>query len=213
MKRRRPGEQRKERTMPEALEIFRAGGVLMGPLLLTCAAIWYLLARRWLLLRREAHIVPGLATEIADLYRTKGTAACATRLSGERGLLPHILRQLFRPAEGMPTRRRLDELILSARIGLGRPGTLLRVLVKIAPLLGLLGTVLGMVETFAVLKAMGTSDPRALSGGISQALLTTQTGLLIALPGLYGERWFRRREEILERELERTRLALYRILP
>ena len=58
------------------------------------------------------------------------------------------------------------------------------ILAAIAPLLGLLGTVLGMIETFDVIAMFGTGNARAMAGGISVALITTQTGLLVAIPGL-----------------------------
>ena len=62
---------------------------------------------------------------------------------------------------------------------------IITVLVAVAPLLGLLGTVLGMTETFEVIAPFGTGNTRALASGISVALITTQTGLLIAVPGLF----------------------------
>ena len=58
------------------------------------------------------------------------------------------------------------------------------VLAAVAPLLGLLGTVTGMVDTFRVIGVAGTGNPQALASGIEEALITTQTGLLIAIPGL-----------------------------
>ncbi len=58
------------------------------------------------------------------------------------------------------------------------------VLAAVAPLLGLLGTVTGMVDTFRVIGMAGTGNPQALASGIEEALITTQTGLLIAIPGL-----------------------------
>ncbi|MCR4315120.1 MAG: MotA/TolQ/ExbB proton channel family protein [Planctomycetes bacterium] len=61
-----------------------------------------------------------------------------------------------------------------------------RTLVAIAPLLGLLGTVIGMMETFDVIAISGTSDANAMSGGISEALLSTQVGLMIAVPGMFA---------------------------
>jgi biopolymer transport protein ExbB len=78
--------------------------------------------------------------------------------------------------------RFLDEAILAelpeCRKGLGS----LAVLATIAPLLGLLGTVAGMIETFQAITAYGNSDPQVLSSGISQALLTTKFGLIAAVP-------------------------------
>lgn len=66
-------------------------------------------------------------------------------------------------------------------------------LAAIAPLLGLLGTVTGMIDTFHVITLHGTGDPRMMSGGISEALITTQTGLLVAIPGLYMKGFLDRR--------------------
>jgi biopolymer transport protein ExbB len=62
--------------------------------------------------------------------------------------------------------------------------TAILVLAAVAPLLGLLGTVTGMVDTFRVIGVAGTGNPQALASGIEEALVTTQTGLLIAIPGL-----------------------------
>lgn len=67
---------------------------------------------------------------------------------------------------------------------LARGLTALRVIAAVAPLLGLLGTVVGMIATFDALQAGGAGDPTALSGGISQALATTELGLLVAVPSL-----------------------------
>jgi biopolymer transport protein ExbB len=59
------------------------------------------------------------------------------------------------------------------------------VLAAVAPLMGLLGTVLGMIQTFDVISVFGTGNAKAMASGISVALVTTQTGLLIAIPGLF----------------------------
>ena len=59
----------------------------------------------------------------------------------------------------------------------------LRVLTVVAPLLGLLGTVTGMIETFQMITLFGAGDPRIMAGGISEALVTTMLGLTVAIPG------------------------------
>ena len=56
----------------------------------------------------------------------------------------------------------------------------------VAPLLGLLGTVTGMIQTFQAITLFGTGDPKLMAGGISQALVTTVIGLVVALPNLFG---------------------------
>jgi biopolymer transport protein ExbB len=80
--------------------------------------------------------------------------------------------------------------------------SLLAALAGVAPLLGLLGTVSGMVSTFNVISRTGTADPKLLSGGISEALITTELGLIGAVPLLLTyaalRSWVHRREAMLE---------------
>ena len=72
----------------------------------------------------------------------------------------------------------------------------------ISPLLGLLGTVVGMIRTFDVIAAQGVGDPGALAGGISEALITTAVGLSIAIPSLVFYNYFMHRSEKIIRSLE-----------
>ena len=65
------------------------------------------------------------------------------------------------------------------------------VLTAVAPLLGLLGTVYGMIETFEVISAVGSGDTASLSSGISKALVTTEIGLIVAIPGLFASTKFK----------------------
>jgi biopolymer transport protein ExbB len=86
------------------------------------------------------------------------------------------------------------------------------VLAAVAPLLGLLGTVTGMIDTFQVIRFFGTSNAQALSAGISQALITTQTGLLVAIPGLFAGYFLRRQARKLQQNLDSFRQGLDRWL-
>ncbi|MBV1961736.1 MAG: MotA/TolQ/ExbB proton channel family protein [Immundisolibacteraceae bacterium] len=80
---------------------------------------------------------------------------------------------------------------------------------SITPLLGLLGTVVGMIKVFAVITEQGVGDPAVLSGGISQALTTTAAGLVVAIPALFFYRYFRGRvnELVLDMEQEAIRMV------
>ena len=78
----------------------------------------------------------------------------------------------------------------------------------ITPLLGLLGTVIGMIKVFEVITALGIGDPGVLAEGISEALITTATGLTIAIPSLMFYRYFRGRVEALVVTMEREALKL-----
>ena len=79
---------------------------------------------------------------------------------------------------------KLDETILREIPSIERGLPVLAILAAIAPLLGLLGTVTGMIETFQSITLFGTGDPKLMSGGISQALVTTELGLAVAIPVL-----------------------------
>ena len=76
------------------------------------------------------------------------------------------------------------ERMLVEEAGLDRFGALILVIAAVAPLLGLLGTVTGMISTFDVITEFGTGNPKLLSGGISEALVTTELGLCVAIPAL-----------------------------
>jgi biopolymer transport protein ExbB len=80
---------------------------------------------------------------------------------------------------------RLDEAILKEVPALERGRNLIKLLAAVAPLLGLLGTVTGMIATFQSISLFGTGDPKLMAGGISQALVTTMLGLSAAIPLLF----------------------------
>ncbi len=82
------------------------------------------------------------------------------------------------------------------------------VLAAVAPLLGLLGTVAGMIKTFDVIAFFGTGNARAMAGGISEALITTQTGLIVAVPGLILGNFLSRRAQRIKGRMERFSIGL-----
>jgi biopolymer transport protein ExbB len=76
----------------------------------------------------------------------------------------------------------LDELILNYSASVEKGVSWIKFFAAVAPLLGLLGTVIGMIETFQAITLFGTGDPKQMAGGISQALVTTMLGLIVAAP-------------------------------
>lgn len=101
-------------------------------------------------------------------------------------------------------RSRFDEIRLSTVAKMDRRTTFLAMLVAAAPLLGLLGTVLGMLQTFfGISTSGGTETAGVVAAGISEALVTTQTGLTIALPGLFLVMMIRRKRQNFEIGLAR----------
>jgi biopolymer transport protein ExbB len=96
----------------------------------------------------------------------------------------------------------LEEAILKEIPPMERFLATLNILAAIAPLLGLLGTVTGMISTFQVITLYGTGDPRMMSGGISEALITTQLGLAVAIPIMVVHHFLQRRVETLLSDME-----------
>ena len=81
---------------------------------------------------------------------------------------------------------KLDEAVLAEIPALERGNGLIKLLAATSPLLGLLGTVTGMILTFQAISLFGSGDPKLMAGGISQALVTTVQGLVVAIPLLFG---------------------------
>jgi biopolymer transport protein ExbB len=104
------------------------------------------------------------------------------------------------------------EAILSERPTLERFLPAVNVIAVVAPLLGLLGTVTGMIATFSVITEHGTGDPRLLSGGISEALLTTQWGLMVAIPALLAHALLAGRVDHIIADMETQALKLLNAL-
>jgi biopolymer transport protein ExbB len=84
----------------------------------------------------------------------------------------------------------------------------LETVAAVAPLLGLLGTVLGMIKVFTVIETLGVGQAKALSGGISEALVTTATGLLIGIPALIAYNFFNHRAEAFVLDMEKYVILL-----
>jgi biopolymer transport protein ExbB len=171
------------------------GGFVMPYLALAAALLWFALGYRWLTLRRGSrHGVRRLLEE-----RPVGE---------ERGIIVVAARRALEVAARRPRhlRRALDDALGDLVEQLGRFETLARAIVVVAPLAGLLGTVAGMIETFEALGDMSLfSQSGGIAGGISQALISTQMGLAVAIPGLLIGRILARRQRALQGELEQLK--------
>jgi biopolymer transport protein ExbB len=117
-----------------------------------------------------------------------------------------------RTGDSMLDQRFLEQQAMRQKPSIWRFLSTITILAATAPLLGLLGTVTGMVTTFDVIALFGTGNAKALSGGISKALVTTQCGLLVGIPGLFTSRLLTRRAHAIERRLTETVIALKRFV-
>ncbi len=89
---------------------------------------------------------------------------------------------------------------------------MLNIMAAVAPLLGLLGTVTGMIGTFEIINVYGTGDPRMMSGGISVALVTTMLGLMVAIPIMLMHAFLSRQVEHIVGDMEEKAIALTNII-
>ena len=148
------------------LYYMQTGGEVMLPLLLFCLWMWMLI------LFYLPCWQPPLQDEIKTLIQVFGEKRCPSKRHN-RQLYDYLLRDCERRMQqGIPT---------------------IKVFATIAPLLGLLGTVAGMIKTFQSVAMFGLANPKALAGGISEAMVTTQFGLLIAVPGILAVYFLRRK--------------------
>jgi biopolymer transport protein ExbB len=115
-----------------------------------------------------------------------------------------------RSGDSVLDRQLLRECARHQRPGVSSFLASIAVLASVAPLLGLLGTVVGMTQTFDVIAVFGTGNAKALASGISIALITTQSGLLIAIPGLLMSAALGRQASRLEMRLDEVTTVLER---
>ncbi|MBY6093340.1 MotA/TolQ/ExbB proton channel family protein [Ferrimonas balearica] len=103
---------------------------------------------------------------------------------------------------------KLLEAIVNEQQGLEKGLSMLKLMAAIAPMLGLLGTVTGMIETFQVITQYGNGDPKVMAGGISMALVTTVLGLVAAMPLLLAHNLLSTRVTVIRSLLEKESIAL-----
>lgn len=168
------------------ISIIESGGMI-GWIIVGLGVLALLLALvRALLLRKNSTDNKQLADQITALIAegrlSEAKKICDSGVSAISRVLASTLRHLKDDREHMEDI--VHEAILHEAGPLDRFGSTIMVIASVAPLLGLLGTVTGMITTFDVITEFGTGDPKLLSGGISIALVTTELGLIVAIPTL-----------------------------
>ena len=178
----------------ELLGYIEAGGWIMPPLIALMVVLWYAIGYRWSALQRGTE--RGARNLIERLERKK-------KPSGD-GVLVRAARKgvKLRKSGYRDLRSFLDDAFAEEERELRKFHVLITTIVMVAPLLGLLGTVIGMIETFDSLGDMSLfSQSGCIAGGISQALFTTQMGLAVSIPGLIVNGILTRRQKDIELEL------------
>ena len=191
-------------------EIVQAGGILMLPIILcSVLAIAVIIERFWMLnpsLIAPKNMLPDVWAKIKQ-NQLSANELRELRYSSPLGQI--LAAGLVNAKSGRDIMTESIEQAASHVIhDMSRYLNLLGTIAQITPLLGLLGTVLGMIQVFTEIMAQGTGNANALAGGISEALITTAAGLTVAIPTLLFYRFFQRRIDSLVVELERESIKL-----
>jgi len=191
-------------------ELIRSGGLLMLPILLcSVIAIAIIIERFWTL--NSARIAPrnALAEVWGKLRNNQLDAAQLRELRMSSPLGQILAAGLVNAKSGRAIMTESIEQAASHVVhDLERYLSTLGTIAVISPLLGLLGTVFGMIEVFSGIMEQGVGNAQAFAGGISQAMITTAAGLSVGIPSLLFYRTFLRRIDTLVVELERESIKL-----
>lgn len=196
------------------LELVQAGGWLMYPILLCSAIAMGIIAERlWTLQRRKVipeKLMNGIWTLLSNDQLTEKhileieTGSPLGKVLAAGLINRHLSRDMVRES--------IEETGRFVAHELERFISALGTISTIAPLLGLLGTVIGMIKVFTTITAVGVGDPATLAGGISEALITTAAGLTVAIPTVIFHRYLKRRIDELVMGMEQEAMKLVEVL-
>lgn len=196
------------------LELLMSGGWVMLPLLiLTVVATAIALERFWTLRRSEVipqgisqeidHWSRGKTLEISEIQRLRQDSPMGELLAAAL-LVRHKPREVIK--------ERIEDVGRHITHDLNRFLPTLGTTASVAPLLGLLGTVIGMIQMFLTILSTGVGDANQLAGGIGQALISTAAGLCLAISALLLHRYFRGRVTGYVIEMEKVAMNLLDVL-
>lgn len=191
-------------------DLIKSGGWLMLPIILCSIGAMAIIAERFWTLRKNKILPSELVPQIWKLSREGKLDTSAIRSLKMSSPLGAVL------AAGLANSRHGRDIMRTSIEEVGRQIVhdlekflnTLGTIASITPLLGLLGTVVGMIKVFTAIMTHGVGDPSVLAGGISEALITTAAGLSVAIPSLIFHRYFERLvdEYVLNMEEEALRL-------
>jgi biopolymer transport protein ExbB len=196
------------------LEIVQAGGLLMFPIVAcSVVAVAIFLERLWTL--QEKRVLPAsVANQVWDWVQNNQIDAQQIQQVHQSSALGQVL------AAGLAYRHASREVLKEAVEDAGRHAVHdlerylnpLGTIAAISPLLGLLGTVSGMIRSFTAITTEGVGNPTVLAGGISEALITTAAGLVVAIPALIAYRYLRGRVDGLVVKIEKESIRFIEAL-
>ena len=195
-------------------ELIRAGGFIMWPILACSIISMAIIAERFWSLRQTKIAPTNLVANVWQWHKSDQLDAKRIQALRTNSPLGMIL------AAGLLNRKHSREIMKESIEEVGRLVAhslerflnTLGTISSITPLLGLLGTVIGMIKVFTVITSQGIGDPSILSEGISEALLTTAAGLSVAIPSLMFYRYFRGKVDDLVVTMEQEALKMVEVM-
>lgn len=202
--------EREERTLSDIMD----GGGVVGWVIVILGLVALLLASVRAVVLALAGRGEAVVEQAASAVTAGDYLAAQQLVADGRTPISRVLSAIL--AEPRQDRETLQDLASEALLNelpsIERFGALIIVIAAVAPLLGLLGTVTGMIATFEIITEFGTGDPKMLSGGISEALITTQLGLVVAIPAVLLGNVLKGRADTVIGRIERAALRILNLL-
>jgi biopolymer transport protein ExbB len=192
------------------MQLLLSGGPVLAVIILVSLYAVYLFTERSLKLSRERVEADTLMSRVNSAIRERDLDTALAACEAHGGPVARVMQAALQrlPYGRAAVEAAFQEAYLSEEQHLSRGLRPLATIAQVSTLLGLLGTVTGMIVAFAVISQQGTGDPAALAGGIGQALITTAAGLMVAIPTLIGQSYLASRVERILLEIERRREEL-----
>ncbi len=207
--------QKLAETKESIVEHVSKGGPVMVPILGMAAAALLVALIKWLQMSKVKEVRPEIVEKLVHVLGTRGKAAAVS----EANLIGDPAGKMLRAGVehfGEPkelVEESMYEKLLEAKLVLQNKLPFIALSAASAPLLGLLGTVTGMINTFKLITVYGTGDAKTLSSGISEALITTEFGLIVAIPALLLHSYLSRRAAAVGDNMEKVALIFLNRLP
>lgn len=189
--------------MLEILNTLAKGGPVMVPLAVCSMLALTVLVERFLALRHADRGGEALIARIRRAYLAGDGAEALHECERVGGPVANVLAAGLRAyLRGELVTEAMQEQTLADQRALNRRLVVLDTVITLAPLLGLLGTVLGMISAFRIISVSGTNHPAGITGGVAEALIATASGLAIAIVCLIGYNWCRDKLRQVTEEIE-----------
>ncbi|MBN1254291.1 MAG: MotA/TolQ/ExbB proton channel family protein [Deltaproteobacteria bacterium] len=191
-------------------ELFLKGGILMYPIAFgSIIALGIFLERMWVL--RRGRVLPrDFLIEVEDLVMRRKRPEAISLCKRDDSSIAHVIRVGI---ENYGKKRdvikeKIEEVGRREAASLERYINVIGTIAGVSPLLGLLGTVSGMIKSFNIISMQGVADPASLAGGISEALITTAAGLVVAIPTFVIYRYLANKADSLILEMEENSIKM-----